>query len=474
MRFFPDRELMLRTDGKIRFVKVSKTLQIFVFVVVVALSGWAIFTSFSFFVHNEVVASKNREIFDARMVYRSLLSEVSEYQDKFSSLTQELGKNHGLMLDLVEKNATLQQNLRSVENKLETSNTRHNEIVSARAALKNKLSSIENEMKELNSHNFNLKGNLNSVMTDLESALSQRNFARSQSKKLSRTVAKLENEMKELNSHNFNLKGNLNSVMTDLESALSQRNFARSQSKKLSRTVAKLENDLETLHKSEKDILINLTERTKSSIDDIHFVLKHTGLKVARLLNGNQGRSKKKLGQGGPFIAFAPDTEPAQRLKANLSNLNSQLQQFTELQDIMKRLPLAAPLDYFSISSHYGKRRDPINKRWAVHYGMDFGGLKHASVYVTAPGRVRYAGRKGKYGKLVEIDHGLGFRTKYGHLHKILVKRGQKVNYRTKIGLMGSSGRSTGPHLHYEVIVKGKHKNPWRFIKAGRYVYKRH
>ena len=425
MRFFPDRELMLRTDGKIRFVKVSKTLQIFVFVVVVALSGWAIFTSFSFFVHNEVVALKNREILDARMVYRSLLSEVSEYQDKFSSLTQELGKNHGLMLDLVEKNATLQQNLRSVENKLETSNTRHNEIVSARAALKNKLSSIENEMKELN-------------------------------------------------SHNFNLKGNLNSVTTDLESALSQRNFARSQSKKLSRTVAKLENDLETLHKSEKDILINLTERTKSSIDDIHFVLKHTGLKVARLLKGNQGRSKKKLGQGGPFIAFAPDTEPAQRLKANLSNLNSQLQQFTELQDIMKRLPLAAPLDYFSISSHYGKRRDPINKRWAVHYGMDFGGLKHASVYVTAPGRVRYAGRKGKYGKLVEIDHGLGFRTKYGHLHKILVKRGQKVDYRTKIGLMGSSGRSTGPHLHYEVIVKGKHKNPWRFIKAGRYVYKRH
>jgi len=425
MRFFPDRELMLRTDGKIRFVKVSKTLQMFVFVVVVALSGWAIFSSFSFFVHNEVVASKNREIFDARMVYHSLLSEVSEYQDKFSSLTQELGKNHGLMLDQVKKNATLQQNLRSVENKLETSNTRHNEIVSARAALKNKLSSIENEMKELN-------------------------------------------------SHNFNLKGNLNSVMTDLESALSQRNFARSQSKKLSRTVAKLENDLETLHKSEKDILINLTERTKSSIDDIHFVLKHTGLKVAQLLKGNQDRSKKKLGQGGPFIAFAPDTEPAQRLKANLSNLNSQLQQFTELQDIMKRLPLAAPLDYFSISSHYGKRRDPINKRWAVHYGMDFGGLKHASVYVTAPGRVRYAGRKGKYGKLVEIDHGLGFRTKYGHLHKILVKRGQKVNYRTKIGLMGSSGRSTGPHLHYEVIVKGKHKNPWRFIKAGRYVYKRH
>jgi murein DD-endopeptidase MepM/ murein hydrolase activator NlpD len=424
MRFFPDRELMLRTDGKVRFVKVSKTLQMFSFGVLAALSGWAIFTSFSFFVHDQIVASKNKEILDARMVYRSLLSEVSEYQDKFSSLTQELGKNHGLMLDLVEKNAALQQNLRSVENKLVTSNTRHNQIVTARATLKSKLTGIENEMKELN-------------------------------------------------SHNFNLKGNLNSVTTDLESALSQRNFARSQSKKLSRTVTKLENDLETLHKSEKDILVNLTERTKENIDDIKFVLKRTGLKVARLLKANQGKSKKKLGQGGPFIALAPDTEPAQRLKASLNNLNSHLQQYNELQSLMKRIPLAAPLDYFSISSHYGKRRDPINKRWAVHYGMDFGGAKRTSVYVTAPGTVRYAGRKGKYGKLVEIDHGLGFRTRYGHLHKILVKRGQKVDYRTKIGLMGSTGRSTGPHLHYEVIVKGKHKNPWRFIKAGRYVYKR-
>tara|TARA_B100000315_G_scaffold259931_1_gene318180 strand:+ start:4709 stop:5986 length:1278 start_codon:yes stop_codon:yes gene_type:complete len=424
MRFFPNRELMLRTDGKVRFLKISKTLQISVLGVVVGFTGWAIFASFSFFVHNQVVVSKNKEILDARMVYRSLLSEVSEYQSKFSNLTQELGKNHGLMLDLVEKNAALQQNLRSVEDRLETSNTRHNRIVTARAALKIKLSGIENEMKQLN-------------------------------------------------SHNFNLKGNLNSVTTDLESALSQRNFARSQSKKLSRTVAKLENDLETLHKSEKDILLNLTERTKENIDDIRYVLKRTGLKVARLLKANQSKSKKKLGQGGPFITLTPDTEPALRLKASLGNLNSHLQQYGELQALMKRLPLAAPLDYFSISSHYGKRRDPINKRWAVHYGMDFGGSKRTSVYVTAPGTVRYAGRKGKYGKLVEIDHGLGFRTRYGHLHKILVKRGQKVDYRTKIGLMGSTGRSTGPHLHYEVIAQGKHKNPWRFIKAGRYVYKR-
>jgi len=424
MRIFPDRELMLRTDGKIRFVKVSKTLQVSTFGFLLIVTGWAIFASFSFFIHDEIVASKNQEILNARMVYRSLLADVSEYQNKFSSLTDELGENHGLMLDLVEKNATLQQNLRSAKTKLETSQTQHVRIVTARTILTGKLANIENEMKALNSHNFNLKGNLNSVTTDLESALSERNFARAQGKNLSRRVTKLENE-------------------------------------------------LDTLHKSEKDILIQLTERTKESIDDIQFVLKRTGIKVAKLLKANGAGVKKNQGQGGPFIALKPDTEPAKRLKATLANLNSHLVQYEELDALMKRLPLAAPLDYFSISSHYGKRRDPINKRWAKHYGLDFGGAKRTSVYVTAPGRVTYAGRKGKYGKYIEVDHGFGFKTRYGHLNKILVKRGQKVDYRTKIGLMGSTGRSTGPHLHYEILVKGKQKNPWRFIKAGRYVYKR-
>ena len=136
-------------------------------------------------------------------------------------------------------------------------------------------------------------------------------------------------------------------------------------------------------------------------------------------------------------------------------------------------MPFSSPLNYFTISSHFGKRRDPINKRWAVHTGLDFGGIKNSRVYATAPGRVSFAGRNGKYGKLVEIDHGFELKTKYGHLNKILVKRGQKVDYRAKIGLMGSTGRSTGPHLHYEILVKGKHQNPWHFIKAGRYVYKR-
>ena len=82
-----------------------------------------------------------------------------------------------------------------------------------------------------------------------------------------------------------------------------------------------------------------------------------------------------------------------------------------------------------------------------------------------------YAGWKGKYGKLVEVSHGAGLKTRFGHLNKILVKKGQKIKFRDKIGLMGSTGRSTGAHLHYEVLFKNRYKNPMKFIKAGRHVF---
>ena len=84
---------------------------------------------------------------------------------------------------------------------------------------------------------------------------------------------------------------------------------------------------------------------------------------------------------------------------------------------------------------------------------------------------VTYAGWKGKYGKLVEISHGAGLKTRYGHLNKFYVKKGQKVKFYQKIGLLGSTGRSTGAHLHYEIVFRGRAKNPMKFIKAGRNVF---
>ncbi len=90
----------------------------------------------------------------------------------------------------------------------------------------------------------------------------------------------------------------------------------------------------------------------------------------------------------------------------------------------------------------------------------------------VAPGKVKYAGWKGRFGRYIEIDHGHGIVTRYGHLRSLKVKRGQKVTHRQLIGLLERSGRSTGPHLHYEILVDGKHVDPIKFVNAEKNVFK--
>jgi len=107
-------------------------------------------------------------------------------------------------------------------------------------------------------------------------------------------------------------------------------------------------------------------------------------------------------------------------------------------------------------TSSYGMRKDPFTKRPTFHEGLDFGGQRNTPIVAAADGKVIFVGRNGGYGKSVEIDHGHGFITRYGHLHKINVKRGQIIKKSDKIGGMGSTGRSTATHLHYEVHFQGR------------------
>ena len=153
-------------------------------------------------------------------------------------------------------------------------------------------------------------------------------------------------------------------------------------------------------------------------------------------------------------------------------NVDSKLGRWTALRQVLGTMPLMDQLDFYHLASKFVLRLDPIKKKRAMHYGVDLAGWTGAPVYSTAPGKVVFAGRKGRYGKMVEIDHGLGLRTRYAHLRKIMVKRGQQIVHRQKIGLLGSTGRSTGPHVHYEVRFEGKPLNPRKFIMAGRYVFK--
>jgi murein DD-endopeptidase MepM/ murein hydrolase activator NlpD len=133
-------------------------------------------------------------------------------------------------------------------------------------------------------------------------------------------------------------------------------------------------------------------------------------------------------------------------------------------------LPLGRPTANSQQTSGFGVRFDPFTRRPAYHSGLDFSGGHATPIYSTGPGVVAFTGRRAGYGNVVEIDHGRGLKTRYAHLSAFAVRPGQQVGVGQRIAAMGSTGRSTGTHLHYEVWVNGRAQNPGRFLKAGQHV----
>jgi murein DD-endopeptidase MepM/ murein hydrolase activator NlpD len=170
---------------------------------------------------------------------------------------------------------------------------------------------------------------------------------------------------------------------------------------------------------------------------------------------------------GGPFVPvkIAPEDQAFGRalLRVNLARADANSLS-TALLKVPLRKPIAGDIDE---SSPFGVRTDPIVHEAAMHTGIDFRGDSGDPIHATAAGTVTIAGWSGGYGKMVEIDHGNGLATRYGHLSEIDVDVGQTVRAGGTVGKLGSTGRSTGPHLHYEVRVKGEAVDPQKYLDAG-------
>ena len=178
------------------------------------------------------------------------------------------------------------------------------------------------------------------------------------------------------------------------------------------------------------------------------------------------------FGTGGPSRELSDSEHVFEKFQDRSARLMTLGQDLQALQALLDCAPLAPPVDYYNLTSKYGNRKDPFTKKPDWHEGVDLGAWPGTRVRATAPGVVIHAGHKGGYGRFVLIDHGCGIETAYGHLKKIYVKKGDKLDFRDALGEVGSTGRSTGPHVHYEVRIQGKPVDPYQLIEAGRYVFK--
>ena len=201
--------------------------------------------------------------------------------------------------------------------------------------------------------------------------------------------------------------------------------------------------------------LVAIQKRLRSALAE-------TGLDAERLAAANVAG-----GMGGPFVPVKLDASDSP-FAATLSSLQPRAASVMRLQAVIGQLPLARPMaGEHDFTSNFGYRTDPFTRGLAMHTGVDFRAETGSSILATGPGKVVAAEYNGGYGNMVEVEHANGLTTRYAHMSAIAVSVGQIVKTGTVVGRVGSTGRSTGPHLHYETRINDEPIDPTRFLRAG-------
>lgn len=250
-KYFPERQIVLRTDGDLKYVCLSKRLQMTVSACAFALFSWTVFTSTTHFMHDAELVEKDKEILSVQVAYRSLLNEVTEYQNKFTNISDELEANHSMLVASIDQE--------TIKNK--------DKLVSAEAARK------------------------------------EAQIAR---KHLNRQLVSIEESMRELANRNYSLKGDLSLKEMDLQTALAERNAARSQKERLEEKLRNIEVEMARLNHTQEDLIKRVSTQANEEIADIEEILTLAGLDPDEMLNKLDDDA---TASGGPFIAASP-TDP--------------------------------------------------------------------------------------------------------------------------------------------------------------------
>lgn len=230
--------------------------------------------------------------------------------------------------------------------------------------------------------------------------------------------------------------------------------------------------DLKRLEMAQNKSISMLSQKIDNKLVFLKDALESAGIGEEEMLALAGDLPSSNKAQGGPFISLEDGINEDIIDSSSFDDLYIKRASLADLEMAIAHLPIATPPEKHYISSKFGMRRDPITRKWASHKGIDMAGWHKTPIGAGGAGVVVRAGRFGSFGLFVEIDHGNGFRSKYGHLSQVKVKKGEKVKENQIIGLMGSTGRSVSTHLHYEIWFNGKPIDPLKVIKAAQDVQK--
>jgi murein DD-endopeptidase MepM/ murein hydrolase activator NlpD len=473
---FPERQIYIRSEGRVQFFTFGSTLQATCAGLFLIFLGWVAFASVNVIFKDRIIAAKNHRfqqmqsnyenrVADLELSYDELNNALVSAEDQFKSTADELGAKEQSVASLLGKKQNVDASLAAVGGSSQTADRFSVGPIASVTGSGNNMASDSLGSEETaappSSDGF-------AISPASPSADSSRH---------GNGASQLNVMPQPIEPQPRTARPNQASFLDDTVSRFTELLFRPSRRQAIAvpsdapglRVLTEQIDRVKQLSDAQTGLLVSLDNTVSNRVADLRRVLDRVGVNSARLEQASDA------GMGGPLVplqsvhvegvadaAFASAYEDAAAHTAELGAL------FTAL----RHVPLATPVagSRFEMTSGFGPRVDPFTRRVAFHTGMDFAGPWGSAVVATAEGVIVWAGPRAGYGNMVEIDHGYGIHTRYGHLEAILVRVGSHVVKGTSIGKLGSTGRSTGPHVHYEVLLADSARDPSKFIEAGRHV----
>ncbi|MBI1219419.1 MAG: peptidoglycan DD-metalloendopeptidase family protein [Rhodobacteraceae bacterium] len=432
-RVLPEQRIFLRSDYETRFVRVRPVTQALMLAISALVIGWTLVATSILFVQS--MASG-----DAR---QQAMLEQSNYEQRLNGLADA-------------------RDARAAE--AASAQTRFNTALDQVSLMQSALLASED-------HRTELETGIDVIQKTLRRVIKERDAARAEADSLRLTMAKQSGADHTDAGHMKDMSATVDILASQLGDTAAARDSAEAQAAVADAAASKAELDTKLIEQRNALIFSKLEAAVKVSMAPLDKVFRSVGLDPQKVLA--EIRSGY-TGEGGPLTPIPPplhdqqgalDATRANGILDGLSTVN-----FYRLAE--QKVPLGLPLKTkFVYTSGFGGRLDPFTGARSFHPGQDMGGAYGSPVYATADGIVVTAGWVNGYGREVMIQHAFGIQSLYGHLSQIRVQTGQRVSRGDRIGDMGSTGRSTGTHLHYEIRVGGKAVNPMTYIKAATNVF---
>jgi murein DD-endopeptidase MepM/ murein hydrolase activator NlpD len=460
-RTFPERQIYIRSDGRVQFFTFGPSLQATLAGLVLIFLGWVAFATVNVVFKDRIIAARDHRYQQMQSAYENRLADLQISYDELNGALVGAEDKFKATADALTARQNVIAGVLNHKTEAEGGMTAQTSI-NAQAPAEN----VSNTAPAMDAIGAETAGFSGAVLPDMEQEPDSSLVVLPGPVQAQPRVEKplksslLENAWKGITRLASGLYDRRPPVETRV--AYLQHPALKALAAETARVAA--------LGAGEADLMSRTEVALGGDVTLLKAELKHTGINPDQFM-----KKAVQEGVGGPEIplnevriqgsADAGFNQAYMRASAVLGQLDS-------LSAEMRHVPFTSPVmgAAFDRSSGFGPRIDPFTGRYAFHPGVDFAGPWGATVSATAPGVVVFAGNRGGYGNMVEIDHGFGLHTRYGHLSRITVAAGAKVGKGSVIGRVGSTGRSTGPHVHYEIWYDNIVRNPTNFIEAGHHV----